>query len=73
MSERRFLTNAEAAKYLRLSPRTLEAYRVRGGGPPFIKHGGHVAGLVLYRPADLDAWVESRVRCSTSDPGPDAR
>src|SRR3546814_18002039 len=31
----RFLTNAEAAAWLKLSPRTLEKLRVIGGGPPF--------------------------------------
>jgi len=70
---RRFLTTAQAAEYVGLSPRTMEALRVRGGGCPFIKHGGQRAGLVLYLPSDLDAWLESRVRRSTSDPGPDAR
>jgi len=29
----RYLTNDEAAEYLRLSPRTLEKQRVIGGGP----------------------------------------
>ena len=29
----RYLTNNEAADYLRLSPRTLEKQRVSGGGP----------------------------------------
>ncbi len=31
----RYLTNDEAAEYLRLSPRTLEKQRVIGGGPRF--------------------------------------
>ncbi len=31
----RYLTNDEAAEYLRLSPRTLEKQRVIGGGPSF--------------------------------------
>ncbi|MBN0502715.1 DNA-binding protein, partial [Pseudomonas aeruginosa] len=33
----RYLTNDEAATYLRLSPRTLEKQRVIGGGPRFRK------------------------------------
>ncbi|HHZ8245055.1 TPA: DNA-binding protein, partial [Pseudomonas aeruginosa] len=33
----RYLTNDEAAEYLRLSPRTLEKQRVIGGGPRFRK------------------------------------
>src|SRR3546814_10235394 len=38
-SNDRFLTNAEAATWLKLSPRTLEKQRVLGGGPPFRKIG----------------------------------
>lgn len=37
-----FYSNEEAADFLRLSPRTLEKYRVRGGGPPFRKLGRRV-------------------------------
>ena len=33
------LTTNEAAKYVRLSPRTLERYRVTGEGAPFLKIG----------------------------------
>lgn len=71
--ERRFLTTDQAAEYVGLSPRTLEAYRVRGGGPIYIKHGGARSGLILYRPSDLNLWIETRVRRSTSDSGEDAR
>ncbi|WP_426727537.1 hypothetical protein [Enterobacter cloacae complex sp. 288G10] len=38
----RYLTNDEAAEYLRLSPRTLEKKRVIGGGPKFRKFGRRV-------------------------------
>lgn len=64
-----FLTTEQAAEYLGLAPKTLEKNRVVGGGPPFRKHGRRV----LYRREDLDAWSESQLRRSTSDPGPDAR
>ena len=47
----RYLTNDEAAEYLRLSPRTLEKQRVIGGGPKFRKFGRRV----MYAVADLDA------------------
>ena len=60
------LTTLEAAAMLRLSPRTLERYRVTGEGPPFIKLGGRV----FYRRSDLIAWCAARQRRSTSDPGP---
>ena len=56
------LDTARAADHLGLSPRTLEKWRTAGGGPPFVKLGRRVA----YRQADLDAWVASQLRTSTS-------
>ncbi len=63
---RRLLDTEEAARYLRLSPRTLERYRVTGEGPEFIKMGRRV----FYEQHKLDEWLETRRRRSTSDPGP---
>ncbi|MFT3719263.1 helix-turn-helix transcriptional regulator [Pseudorhodoferax sp.] len=60
----RYLTNDEAADYLRLSPRTLEKQRVMGGGPRFRKFGRRV----MYAVADLDAWAADRSFETTSDP-----
>lgn len=60
----RYLTNDEAATYLRLSPRTLEKQRVIGGGPRFRKFGRRV----MYAVADLDTWAAERSFESTSDP-----
>ena len=60
----RYLTNDEAADYLRLSPRTLEKQRVIGGGPRFRKFGRRV----MYAVADLDAWAADRSFETTSDP-----
>ena len=60
------LTTEEAARYPRLSPRTLERYRVTGEGPRFLKIGRRV----LYRQSDLDEWLKNKSRRSTSDPGP---
>jgi hypothetical protein len=45
-----FYSNEEAADFLRLSPRTLEKYRVRGGGPSFRKLGRRV----VYALCDLE-------------------
>jgi hypothetical protein len=59
----RFYSNDEAADFLRLSPRTLEKYRVRGGGPPFRKLGRRV----VYAHSDLEEWAGRRVCDSTSD------
>ena len=54
---------SKAATLLGLSERTLEAWRYRGGGPPFVKIGRRV----FYRREDLHAFIESRVCASTSD------
>lgn len=60
----RYLTNDEAAAFLRLSPRTLEKQRVIGGGPRFRKFGRRV----MYAITDLEAWADARSFEMTSDP-----
>lgn len=60
----RYLTNNEAAEFLRLSPRTLEKQRVIGGGPRFRKFGRRV----MYAITDLEAWADARSFEMTSDP-----
>ena len=62
-----FLPNREAAVFVRLSPRTLDRYRVIGGGPVFHKFGSKV----LYARFDLEAWLKTRRRRMTMC-GPDA-
>lgn len=58
-----YLSNGEAATFLKLSPRTLEKLRVIGGGPKFRKLGRRV----VYALADLENWANDRVCTSTSD------
>jgi predicted DNA-binding transcriptional regulator AlpA len=54
----------EAAKLLGFSPRTLQAWRVNGGGPAFV----HVSSrCVRYRREDLDEWITERLRTSTAN------
>lgn len=48
-----FLTEVEAAAYLRLSPKTLTKWRSIGRGPRFTKIGR----LPRYRLADLEKWL----------------
>jgi hypothetical protein len=60
------LTPKDAAKYLHLSHRTLETMRTRGNGPDFAKYGEGRSARVVYRRCDLDAWIASRVRKSTT-------
>jgi excisionase family DNA binding protein len=57
------LTQDEAAEFLKLSVRTVERLRVSGRGPKFLK----IFRSVRYRPADVEAWLASRVRGSTSE------
>jgi hypothetical protein len=61
----RYLRTAEAARYLSLSPRTLEKHRTYGTGPAYRKVGGRV----IYALDDLRAWADLGTKTSTSDPG----
>lgn len=65
---RRRLTEKEAADRLALSARTLQQWRVKGGGPPFLKLGA----AVRYDADALDQWAEAQTRASTSAPRPAA-
>lgn len=62
----RLLTTIEAAKALRLSPRTLERLRVQGTGPSYMKAGRGLRARVLYTIEDLNAWI-ARKYASTSE------
>jgi hypothetical protein len=62
-----YLTNDEAAAFLKLSPRTLEKQRVKGTGPRFRKFGRRV----VYSLQDLESWSNERVFDSTAAANPD--
>jgi hypothetical protein len=49
------LTEAEAADFLKLSVRTLQAWRLRIAGPAFV----HVGRAIRYRRRDLIDWIEA--------------
>lgn len=66
-TETGYLDTIEAAQFLRLSKKTLEKMRVEGCGPRFLKAGKGIRAKVLYRPADLRAWVEEVSYASTSE------
>lgn len=57
------LNQKQAAEALAVPPRTLEGWRTRGGGPPFVRIGRHVR----YRLRDLEAWIEDRTFRSTAE------
>lgn len=51
------LTTQQASAYLQLAPITLAVYRCHGKGPKYCRIGRRV----LYRLADLDAFIEARI------------
>jgi len=64
------LTETQAADFLRLSVRTLQAWRVSKRGPDFVK----VGRAVRYRRRDLVAWLRSNtVSCARLHPAVDTR
>lgn len=64
-----FLTTIEVAEMLRLSRRTLERMRVEGTGPRYLKAGPGKRSRVLYREADVVAWIDRFQFGSTSEYG----
>lgn len=56
------LLAAEVAPWLHQSVQALAQMRYRGTGPRYIKVS---ARKVLYRKADVDAWIESRSTMQT--------
>jgi predicted DNA-binding transcriptional regulator AlpA len=57
------LNQKQAARILGLSVRTLERHRVTGTGPRYVRLG-HV---IRYRQNDLQEWIDSNLRNSTSE------
>jgi hypothetical protein len=61
------LTETEASLLLSVSVRTLQAWRLRGGGPKYLKFGRSVC----YQRDDLQAFIDAAARAHTSQPAPD--
>jgi predicted DNA-binding transcriptional regulator AlpA len=57
------ITATAAAKFVGLSESTLAKLRLNGNGPTYCKLGRRV----VYRPADLEAWLQSRTARDTTD------
>jgi len=64
------LDTKSAARFVLLSERTLEGFRVKGGGPPYLKA---TKKSIRYFKSDLVRWLESNRRVSTSDGAEQAR
>lgn len=63
---RAVLRPEEAAEYIGLKVSTLAKRRLRGEPPKFVRLGSRAIG---YRVEDLDDWLSSNLRRSTSDVG----
>jgi hypothetical protein len=64
LATRRLLKETEAAAYLRITVKTLQAWRLLGKSVIYVKIGR----CVRYRPEDLEAMVVAGLRSSTSNP-----
>jgi predicted DNA-binding transcriptional regulator AlpA len=61
----RLIPEPQAADFLGYSVRALQNWRLRGGGPVFVRVSGR---SVRYRRRDLIEWANSRLAISTSAP-----
>lgn len=57
------IPETEAAKFVGYTIRALQNWRVRGGGPVFIKVSSR---SIRYRRRDLIAWADERAIANTS-------
>jgi excisionase family DNA binding protein len=57
------LTEVQAAEFLNLSVRTLQAWRVSGSKIPFVRAGR----AVRYKVRDLRTWIASNTVTSTTE------
>jgi len=60
------LSTREAARFLNVSPRTLESWRVKGGGPIYLEISSR---LIRYEKSELLRWLADQRRRSTCDDG----
>ena len=62
------MTGRETAEYLAINEKTLSKWRIRGGGPPFVKmFRGRRGGCVRYAIKDVDDWMADRRIHHTSE------
>lgn len=58
------MTEKQAADYLKVKVRTVQAWRYRGGGPQYVRGSSK---YVRYRKEDVDQWLQERITSSTSE------
>ena len=56
-----------AAEFIGSTKSWLDKKRSTGGGPPFVRIGEGAGARIGYRVIDLQNWLETRVRRSTSE------
>jgi len=64
LDPQQFIDEKIAAEFLGISPRTLQGYRTKGGGPEFHKISHKV---VRYKIAELIKWTNNKKKKNTSD------
>jgi excisionase family DNA binding protein len=62
MTTTELLTPEEVADLLKVHLGTLENWRVRGEGPPFVKLGNKRRSPVRYRRKDIEDWIYTDVK-----------
>jgi len=62
-----YLNERQAAEKLGVTASAMQAWRLRGGGPDFVRISKR---CIRYRESVIDAWAMARECKSTSDPGP---
>jgi len=62
--DKKLVSEMVAAEFLCLSFRTLQNWRVRGGGPRFIRISSR---CIRYRISDLEEWIAGRTVSNTSE------
>lgn len=66
------LDNEQTSALLCIRPNTLEVWRSKGKGPPFIKFGNRPQSPVRYKRAAVMEWLEQHSFASTSAYSPAA-
>jgi len=63
-SQEALLTEQQAASLLNVNPRTMQKWRIQGGGPRFVRMSRR---CIRYWPKDIRDWVQNRIKSSTSE------
>lgn len=63
MNKQFLLNESQVAEHFGISVMTLRKFRSSGGGPKYVKIGASVR----YKPADLEEYVDTNTRQTTSE------